>query len=138
MLSSLEGLGSCTALRALRLSRCDGISDFQPLSSLCGLVEICVHGCGISDLRPLTSLCSLTSLNLNECTYLPRGALTSLCTFTALSQLDIRNCGDLDIAPLASCTNLRILCLSTVDISLLSPLTQLQIKVNTSCDWPPT
>ncbi len=61
----------------------------------------------LTSLEPLGSLSRLLDLDLSSCISLPPSALSPLSLSTALQVLDMRWCPTFDLAPLASCRDLR-------------------------------
>ncbi len=131
--SSIEPLRSCSQITCLVISRTD-ISCLEPLRSLSELQKLDLEHCNVLiSLEPLSSLSQLLDLNLHACSNLPPSALTPLSSCTALRILDIRCC-NFDLAPLASCRDLRRLFVYRMyvqtDISPLHGMSGLQVKVD--------
>jgi internalin A len=83
------------------------VTCLEPLSSLLQLEVLNLSKCKqITSLVPLSSLSRLHDLRIFDCRGLPASALSPLSSCTALKQLDIRFC-NFDLAPLASCHDLR-------------------------------
>jgi Leucine-rich repeat (LRR) protein len=129
LLESLEPLAALSQLRKLELADLP-IPDIEPLSALVFLEDLDLNNMenlssleflrpeklwklnlsynwALISLEPLGSATRLLDLNLENCHHLPSLALAPLSHCTALKQLDIRSCQTFDLAPLASCRDLR-------------------------------
>ena len=68
-LTDLSALSECHSDSVrIYLSRCTGVTDLSPLSTLSQLTSLYLNGCtGVTDLSPLVTLPTLTKLDLTGC-----------------------------------------------------------------------
>ena len=106
-------LGQCQSLRTLNLAGCNWIKNNDEFQNLFGQCK------------------NLKTLNLSDCTWVNVLTFPLLPQFTELEKLDLYNCNNSDLTPLASLTKLRSLNLGqySPQSSLLdiTPLTNLPL-----------
>ncbi len=117
--SSLE-IGSLVELEELNLGHMMYLASLEVGSR--SLRKLGLDGCSLPSLDALGSLSNLLDLDLTRC-HLPPSALAPLSRCTALKVLSIRNSySTFDLAPLASCRDLRQLYTSSLQHENLMPL----------------
>lgn len=131
-IKDLSGLESAVALKTVKLSENERLSDLGPLSGLF-LTHLDLSNTAVASFPPFTNPEKLEKLYLNQTSI--KGSLATLKQFTQLKELEISDNGIRDLSPLAANTSLTRLYAGQNEISDISPLAALADNLVTLKLW---